>query len=420
MREFHSYEGIDPDIHYYTPREELIERAYQSLLGTKPESNGHYITVWGPRQSGKSWVMRQTVRRFKAQNSAETEHPFEVAILSMQSARPESPPTDVLELLVTQLKIGFKRDFPMISDWREVAGLFTAEYFNKPVILILDEFDGMGTEHINHFSTEFRHIYISRRNEVDHPTGQKSYLLHGLALIGVRSVLGIENNSGSPFNVQRSLPIPNLTFEEVDSMFHWYERESDQTVEQAVIDRIFYETQGQPGLVGWLGEILTSETYNQDRTKPITMDHFETVYAAATYDLPNNNILNLISKAKQEPYRDLVLTLFNAEVDIEFSYDDIIINFLYMNGVVERRITDDRRRYVKFSSPFAQKRLFNYFARNLFPQAGQLYVPFTDLSPVITDDSLNVKNLLRLYESYLQKNRDGLLVDAPVRKDLRN
>ena len=36
------------------------------------------------------------------------------------------------------------------------------------------------------------------------------YLLHGLALVGVRAVLGIDSDRGSPFNVQRSLHVPNL------------------------------------------------------------------------------------------------------------------------------------------------------------------------------------------------------------------
>ena len=43
---------------------------------------------------------------------------------------------------------------------------------------------------------------------------------------------------GSPFNVQRSLHIPNLTFDEVQSMFLWYERESGQTGDSAVVETI--------------------------------------------------------------------------------------------------------------------------------------------------------------------------------------
>ena len=51
---------------------------------------------------------------------------------------------------------------------------------------------------------------------------EKDYLLHGLALIGVRAVLGVENVKGSPFNVQRSLHIPNLTHDEVVYLFDCY------------------------------------------------------------------------------------------------------------------------------------------------------------------------------------------------------
>ncbi len=411
MRRFHSYEDIDPDLHYYVPREKLIEQAYHNLLGKNPEKGGHYITVWGPRQSGKTWVMRQVVRWLKKQVPE-----VEVAILSMQSARPESKVEAVLGQLITQLKMGFRKDFPTITDWEAVMGLFTKEHFDKPVILILDEFDAMGDDYINRFATVFRNIYISRRNEVNQPSAQKSYLLHGLALIGVRSVLGVENVSGSPFNVQRSLPIPNLTFEEVDYMFHWYEQESGQTVEQEVIDRVFYETQGQPGLVGWLGELLTEDRFNENRTQAIKMKQFERTYRWALDGLPNSNIMNLISKARREPYRTELLQFFQTEEKYPFRYDDPKLNYLYMNGVIGIE-EDDEGLHVKFPSPFVQRRLFNAFAREIFPHIGRLLDdPFDDLSDTITDDSLNVTNLMRRYETYLRQNRERLLKNAPRRK----
>lgn len=204
-------------------------------------------------------------------------------------------------------------------------------------------------------------------------------------------------------------------------MFHWYERESGQTVEQTVIDRVFYETQGQPGLVSWLGEQLTETEYNQDRNKPIDMTLFERVYGAALYVLPNNNILNLISKARQEPYKQVVLELFRTDEKLPFRYDDPLLNFLYMNGVISWAEDEEAmgQYEAKFPSPFVQRRLLNALARDMFPSVGELYPPFTDLSQVITSDSLNVKNLLRLYERYLQENRAWLLADAPRRKDWR-
>jgi hypothetical protein len=137
----------------------------------------------------------------------------------------------------------------------------------------LDEFDALGEEFINKFANEFRAIYTSRFNETDRKTGEKSCLLHGLALIGVRSVLGVENVKGSPFNVQRGVHVSNLTFDEVYGMFKWYEQESGQQIERAVIERLYYETKGQPGLTCWFGELLT-ETYNDSPNTPITMDLF--------------------------------------------------------------------------------------------------------------------------------------------------
>ena len=42
-----------------------------------------------------------------------------------------------------------------------------------------------------------------------------------------------------------------------------------------------------------------------------------------------------ISKAKQAPYKQFVLELFKTEEKIPFKYDDSVINFLYLNGVVD-------------------------------------------------------------------------------------
>ena len=81
---------------------------------------------------------------------------------------------------------------------------------------------------------------------------EKDYLLHGLALIGVRAVLGVENVKGSPFNVQRSLHIPNLTHDEVVYLFDCYQRERQQQIEPEVVERIWYEL-GNPGLPVGLG-----------------------------------------------------------------------------------------------------------------------------------------------------------------------
>lgn len=237
-----------------------------------------------------------------------------------------------------------------------------------------------------------------------------------MALIGVRTVLGIENMKGSPFNIQRSVHIPNLTSDEVAHLFNCYQQESGQLIEPEVVERIWYEFQGQPGLTGWIGELLT-ETYNQALEQPITMEYFEGLYADALDLLPNNNILNIISKAKQAPYKQFVLEQFQTKKKVKFIYHDPIINFLYMNGIVDVEQLGFGKNYVKFPCPYVQKQLFNYFARELYNEMDGLYGPFEDLSDTITDNNLNINQLLVRYEQYLQANRNIVLKNAPRRKD---
>lgn len=412
MRRFSSYGPIDTDLQYYASRQELIESGCSYLLGDDPQKGGQYITVWAPRQSGKTWVMQQ-VRLRLSQNSS-----YDVGIINLQSARNADTEAEVLDILVARLRSWFKKDFPDIDSWQQIGDLFTSDYFSKPVILIIDEFDALGEDFVLSCVTEFRSIYMSRQNEPEKSTDQKSNLLHGLALIGVRSVLGVDNRSGSPFNTQRSLHVPNLTYDEVKQMFRWYEKESGQAIEQDVIDTIFSETRGQPGLVGWFGELLT-ETYNDDAQNPITVKELDKVLRWATDGLGNNNIANIISKADQEPHRQFVFNLFQTDTKTDFRFDNPLVNFLYLNGIID--IDDSGEDLTaRFSSPFVQKRLFNRYADQLFGQEGRLYDPFDDLADVVTPNGLNIKNLLRRYEQYVEENRERLFGDAPRRKsDLR-
>jgi hypothetical protein len=288
-------------------------------------------------------------------------------------------------------------------------------------ILIIDEFDSISEKAIAAIVGCFRNIHNTRLRDSEKSTGEKDYLLHSVALIGLRSVLGIENVKGSPFNVQRSIHIPNLTFEEVESMFRWHERESEQIIDQEVIERLYYETKGQPGLTCWFGELLTEGCYKFEvqKDKHIDMKLFDRVYKTALNVLPNNNILNIISKAKQKPYKDIVLNLFKTDNNLLFKHDDMGHNFLHMNGVIDIEETSDVKHYMKFPCPFVQKRLFNYFANEISGYVGKLYEPFEDLDDTINDTELNVRNIMKRYRAYLISNRDWLLKNAPRRSDMK-
>jgi hypothetical protein len=356
--------------------------------------------------------MREVMLEIRARDT------FDVAMISLQSAQTITSDQEVLALFAEKLASWFGRPFPAISAWKDLPRLFAPPAVERPLILIIDEFDALAEEFINKFANEFRDIYITRQTEM----GQSNCLLHGLALIGVRGVLGIENVKGSPFNVQRSMHIPNLSRDEVGAMFREYESESGQPVESEVVDRIHGETRGQPGLVSWFGELLTEgyDGYSPDKTRSIGPEVLDSVFQDAVDALPNNHVLNIISKAKRDPYKTAVLELFKTRQAMPFRFDDPRINFLYLNGVIDREKLADGGNVVRFASPFVQKRLFNFFSREIFPAVDHLYDPMTDIEAMVGPADIDVPAVLRLYQTYLDRNRDWLLRDAPRRKtDLR-
>lgn len=410
MRRFSSYGPIDTVTNYYVPRTHLIEELLEPLVGENPERSGHYITVWAPRQRGKTWVLQQVMRRIRRE---EAYAQFDVVKVNLQTQLDPENPLTVARYILNDLGRYFGIEFPKPQTMDEFEECFSDKFLKKPLILILDEFDAVGHKNITAMIKSFRNIYVKRHDDDNFLSAEKEYLLHGVALIGVQGSLGEGNPSGSPFNVQRSGNIPNLTYAEVEEMYRWYERESGQPVEQSLIDRVYYETTGQPGLVSWFGELVT-EKFNRTPDQPLTADDFDWMFVEALSALPNANLLNILSKANMPEHKPFVLELFQTSAKVPFRYGDSTQTFLYLNGVIDYE-RDDRMTYVKFANPFVQKRLFNAFYTELFGVVGPMHEPFEDLTDTITESTLNVRNLLGRYQTYLNKNRDWLLNGVPRR-----
>lgn len=247
---------------------------------------------------------------------------------------------------------GFKREVSQPEEWKDWALLFHRQkgIFEKPVLLFIDEFDSLPPKVMDRLVSLFRNIYLHHEH----------YQLHGLALIGVRAVLGADSQRGSPFNIQRSLHVPNFIEAEVADLFSQYQAESGQKVAPEVVSSLYQATRGQPGLVNWFGELLT-ETYHPGTKVPIDKAVWEAVYEKAIYREWNNTVLNLIKKAKG-PYLPYILELFTHS-DIRFRIDSEWCSYAYLNGIIDAETLKDpqglNREVCRFSSPFIQHRLYN-------------------------------------------------------------
>jgi hypothetical protein len=97
MRKFSSYGQINTKLHYYAPRKELIDQAYTQLIGEDPDEGGHYMTVWAPRQTGKSSVLLEVSKKLRY-------HPdFDMAIITMEGAQYDRSADTVLRRFLEEL-----------------------------------------------------------------------------------------------------------------------------------------------------------------------------------------------------------------------------------------------------------------------------------------------------------------------------
>lgn len=416
MRHFHSYGPVDAENHFCVPRHELVDQCTQQLIGP-PEKGGHYFTIWAPRQTGKTWLMRQVLREI-SQRYADRFSLFHFSLgrLRGMGYSPSSTggntefPHAFGELLESVLP-----GHPTVTSWKGFYELFSREHglWDRPLILFIDEFDTIPSALISLVVAQFRELYLSRETN----------WLHGLALIGVRAVLGVDSHSGSPFNIQKSLHVPNLTQAEVIDLYQQYQAESGQPIEPDVVAEVFRVTNGQPGLVSWFGELLT-ERYNPGRTQRIGMEVWKTVWLEARTKEPNNTLMNLISKARDPEYQPFLIELFSRS-DIPFAFHEPLQNYLYLHGILDsaiaRKPSGEDYRVCRFTSPFVQMCLYDALSRELLGDHIQLLPldPLDDLADVFSGDSLNLPALLRRYKDYLQRLKAKGLnpwKDQPCRK----
>ncbi len=413
MRRFHSYGPVNVHSHFSVPRTDLVDQCLNSLIGGDNEG-GRYFTIWAPRQTGKTWLMQEVRGRIQLMYPEQ----FVVGMMSMQglSFITDEPVIEFLKKIPKLFLDTFSMDIEPPETFEEWTYLFhrTKGVFQKPLILFIDEFDSLPAVVSDRLVSLFRDMYLNR----------SQYCVHSLALIGVRAVLGLDSERGSPFNIQRSLHVPNFTLDEVTDLFDQYQQESAQLVEPEVIESVYESTNGQPGLVGWFGELLT-EKYNPGPNVSIDVSAWSTVLRKALFVEWNNTVLNLVKKARSG-YVPHVLKLFSSS-DVPFSLDADWCGYLYLNGVIMPETSVDKDsnpvEVCRFSCPFIQKRLYNALTDDLIGDRLPMLAiePLDDLADVFEAETLNLPSLLNRYKAYLVRMKaKGLnpFKDQPRRTDL--
>ncbi len=402
MRSFNSYGPVDAELHFCVERKTMVDECVQHLIGDL-QKGGHYFTIWGARQTGKTWLMRQAMHEIpKCYGDTFAIHSTSLGNLRGFRYTETHIKEDIGDVKVpAALSSILERDLPgrpSIQSWKDFPALFDrhAGLWDKPVLLLIDEVDVTPPLLLDLLVGRFRELYLQRSNN----------WLHGLALTGVRAVVGVESQRGSPFNVQRSMQVGNLTADEVREMYQQYQDESGQPIAPEVVETVYDVTRGQPGLVSWFGELLT-KTYNPGQEQLIEHTTWDYVWNAARFVLPNNNLTNLITKAREEEYLPFLATLF-SKANIPFTFHKPLHNYLYMHGIIEPDIVHDEHgkpiTLCRFTSPFIQQCLYDALSDELVANPYILALhPLDKLKDVFDPPVLDLPALLQRYKDYLAR-----------------
>jgi len=377
MREFNTSGPCDPALHYTVMREALV------VSGINKIKKGRYFTLFAPRQAGKTTFFQLMIEQLK-----ESYTPLWITFENLETLNKELFYKDFEEQLKEKLlKYGFKTT-ARITEPYSLAGFFKInDHSLKPIILVIDEFEGIPNNVLSEVMHTFRRIYHQK----------DSYLLHSLILVGVSTVAELVVSSASPFNIAEELQLPYFTESEVRSLIEQYVTESGQNFEEPVIKRIYENTHGQPGLVCALCAYLV-EHLALNRHFPITIEHYLQTQQHFLTERFDKNIINIVQKAREK--RAFMLKLLFDDEPVPFTVDNPDIAWLYANGVI-----DKQNGYVDILVPLYAKRLINAF-RPLINGETHYYInsPNETLNQyLIQEGGLNLNALLEEYRAYVRR-----------------
>ncbi len=379
MREFNTSGPCNPALHYTVMREALIAEGKQKV------HKGRFFTLFAPRQSGKTTYFQLLLAELKNEG-------FTPVWISFENL--SSLSKDLFYKALTQELFYELSGHNIETDYQINNEFDLGEYFRhlqthieRPIVLVIDEFEGIPDEVVGEVMHTFRKIYHRREH----------YCLHSLLLIGVSTISELVLTTASPFNIATELEIPYFTFEEVKALINQYVTETGQIFEANVIKAIYDNTQGQPGLVCALCLQLVTKVVT-DKSQAVTLNHF---YQSLQFFLTrrlHKNIINIVQKARQK--REFILKLLFQSEPIPFSMYEPDIAWLYANGVV-----DEIDGYVDVIVPLYKKVLITAF-RPLINGEITHYItsPHETLSQYLNNDGgLNINALLEEYRAYVHR-----------------
>jgi len=278
MRFFNTAGPIQPDIHYYLPPLERLDKdEIPALIAARK-----YFILHAPRQTGKTTCLLALVEELNrtgqyravyaniepAQALREQVERAMRTILSQISDSATQflgdplPARRMADLLTERGEDAFSA---LLKEWSLESPL--------PLVLMLDEVDALVGDTLISLLRQLRAGYTARPRNFP----------QSVILCGVRDVRDYRIHSsrtqeiitgGSAFNIKtKSLRLDNFTLDEIRRLYEQHTTETGQVFEPDIFPLVWELTAGQPWLVNALAyEACFEMNEGRDRSRPITAE----------------------------------------------------------------------------------------------------------------------------------------------------
>jgi len=349
---------------------------------------GRYFTIIAPRQSGKTTYFQLLFDTLKAQGYT----PIGVTFESLKSISQEKFYRTFSRQLKQELSLfDIDLDLPItdhidLQEYFEDLQTESAKTNPKKIVLVLDEFEDIPSEVMSDILHSFRKIY--HRSQF--------YALHSVILVGVSTLseLLVAGSASSPFNIADELKISYFTFEETHALIHQYVQESGQLFEADVIQAIYDNTNGQPGLICALCEHLIQKKTDHEQT--IVLDDFYPTLKHFLTERSDKNILNIVQKSREK--KEFMLRVLFSNIPIPFTVDEPAISYLTAHGVI-----DNVKGFVDIPVPLYNKRLVTAFRPPINGETVHYFTEQESFKAYATGNGLDIHAMLCKYREYVRR-----------------
>jgi hypothetical protein len=337
LRSFNTSGPCIPGEHYMLPPERRLGRVQQLIEERK------YFTLHAGRQTGKTTSLMWLERYLNDSGR------WRAVWVDLETAREQPDPTAALSSVLSTIDHTLRLEHPGLArpDVKEIEASLSepttalVDYLvrlttldERPLVLLLDEADGLVGPAMISFLTQLRHGYI-RRSRTAFPSS--------VVLVGQRQVrdfiVGAEDRrtlpwlgTTSPFNITaEAATLGPFTEAEVEELLGQHTAATGQRFEPEATHRIWELGQGHPWLTNALADQIVGRDVG-DRSLSITARHVES--ARETIILERRSHIDSLVARLREPRVRRILEPLLAGTSLPLDLLDDDLHYLLGLGLV--------------------------------------------------------------------------------------